>query len=30
MYDTPIEETHTGLAHDLPAHVGNVPEVEVR
>lgn len=25
MFDTP-DETHTGLSHDLPPMVGNVPE----
>lgn len=25
MYDTPVEESHTGLPHDLPPVIGNVP-----
>lgn len=30
MYDTPCEETHTGLPHDLPLGIGNQPVFEVK
>jgi hypothetical protein len=26
-YDAPVEEQHTHLPHDLPAHVGNAPDI---